>query len=57
VRRAGTEVGEGELQAFVRENLAPYKAPREVHFVEELPRTATGKVMKHELHRIEAERS
>jgi benzoate-CoA ligase family protein len=33
-----------ELQAFVRENLEPYKYPREVHLVDDLPRTHLGKV-------------
>ena len=33
-----------ELKAFVRERLAPYKHPREVVFVEALPRTHLGKV-------------
>ena len=36
-----------ELQAFCAERLADYKRPRQVHFVDELPRNATGKVMKH----------
>ena len=38
-----------ELREFCLENLAEYKHPREVEFVEELPRTTTGKVKKHEL--------
>ena len=33
-----------ELQAFVREQLEPYKYPREVVFLEALPRTHLGKV-------------
>jgi acyl-coenzyme A synthetase/AMP-(fatty) acid ligase len=33
-----------ELQAFVREKLEPYKYPREVHLVDDLPRTHLGKV-------------
>jgi fatty-acyl-CoA synthase len=36
-----------ELTAFLRERLSDYKLPRRVSFVEELPRNATGKVMKH----------
>ena len=35
-----------ELQAFVKEQLAPYKYPRFVEFVEELPKTATGKIQR-----------
>ncbi|HEU0019985.1 MAG TPA: AMP-binding protein [Thermoleophilaceae bacterium] len=49
VRQPGADVGEGELQAYVKENLARYKAPREVRFLDELPRNATGKVLKREL--------
>ncbi|BBZ77261.1 putative acyl-CoA ligase [Mycolicibacterium anyangense] len=39
----------GELIEFVRENVAHYKAPRSVGFVDELPRSAAGKLMKHKL--------
>jgi fatty-acyl-CoA synthase len=38
-----------ELRGFVKSNLARYKVPRDVVFVDELPRTATGKVRKREL--------
>ena len=37
------------VRDYVRENLARYKVPRDVVFVSELPRNATGKVMKHVL--------
>jgi acyl-CoA synthetase (AMP-forming)/AMP-acid ligase II len=40
---------EGELLAFCAQRLADYKRPRRVWFVDELPRNATGKVMKHYL--------
>ena len=36
-----------ELLAFCAERLADYKRPRQLHLVDELPRNATGKVMKH----------
>jgi fatty-acyl-CoA synthase len=42
---------ETELQAFVRERLAGYKVPREITMLDELPRNATGKVVKGELPR------
>jgi len=50
VRRAGTEVGDGELIAWARERLAGFKVPREIVFLEadEMPRNATGKI----LHRV-----
>src|SRR5262245_2235813 len=35
------------LLAFCGDRLADYKRPRQLHFVDELPRNATGKVMKH----------
>ncbi|HUO09602.1 MAG TPA: AMP-binding protein [Phycisphaerae bacterium] len=38
-----------ELRAFVRERIAPYKAPKEIYFVESLPMTPTGKVLKRAL--------
>jgi fatty-acyl-CoA synthase len=41
--------GEDDLKDYVRANLARYKVPREVVFLEELPRNATGKVLKREL--------
>ncbi|HET7350811.1 MAG TPA: AMP-binding protein [Marmoricola sp.] len=49
VRRTGSTVTEDELRAYVKENLAGFKVPREVVFLDELPRTATGKVLKREL--------
>ncbi len=57
VIRAGDEVSEGELTAHVKAHLASYKAPREVEFLEELPRNATGKVLKRDLHARETEKS
>jgi fatty-acyl-CoA synthase len=46
---ADGEVSEDELRAWVKENLARYKVPREIVFLDELPRNATGKVLKREL--------
>jgi len=43
------DVTADELRQFCLDNLAEYKHPREVEFVEELPRTTTGKVQKFEL--------
>jgi fatty-acyl-CoA synthase len=50
-----SEVSEEELKAHIKANLASYKAPREIEFLDELPRNATGKVLKRELHAREAE--
>jgi fatty-acyl-CoA synthase len=43
------ELSEREVQDYVKRNLAGYKSPRDVVFVDELPRTSTGKVLKREL--------
>ena len=45
----GTPELERELIGHVRERIAGYKTPRSVDFVEELPRTPTGKLVKGEL--------
>jgi acyl-CoA synthetase (AMP-forming)/AMP-acid ligase II len=49
VCKPGTSLSEDALLAFCAEHLADYKRPRHLWFVEELPRNATGKVMKHKL--------
>jgi len=49
VLRSGAQLSEDEVKDYVRENLARYKVPREVVFIDELPRNATGKVVKREL--------
>jgi acyl-CoA synthetase (AMP-forming)/AMP-acid ligase II len=51
------EVSEDELKSHIKANLASYKAPREIEFLDELPRNATGKILKRELRAGEAERS
>ena len=45
-----------ELQEFVKERLAPYKYPRYIEFMSELPKTATGKLQRYLLVRRESER-
>ncbi len=57
VVRGGAELSEGELKAHVKANLASYKTPREVEFLDELPRNATGKVLKRELQAREGQKS
>jgi fatty-acyl-CoA synthase len=49
VVRDGAETTEDELKTYVRDNLARYKVPREVVFLDELPRNPTGKVLKRDL--------
>lgn len=49
VLRPGTEATEEEIIEVCRQNLASYKKPRSVEFVEYLPKNLTGKVLKREL--------
>jgi acyl-CoA synthetase (AMP-forming)/AMP-acid ligase II len=49
VARPGTTLDPAEVIAWSRENMANYKAPRNVHVVDALPRNASGKVLKFEL--------
>jgi malonyl-CoA/methylmalonyl-CoA synthetase len=52
VRRAGTDLAAETLRAFAKEKLASYKCPKEVVFLDALPRNAMGKVQKPELTRL-----
>jgi fatty-acyl-CoA synthase len=49
VTKGSKRLSEDEIKRYVKSNLAGYKVPREVAFVDELPRTSTGKVLKREL--------
>jgi fatty-acyl-CoA synthase len=49
VRRPGMEVSEDDIIAFARLHLSGFKVPRSVEFVDELPKTGTGKIQKHVL--------
>jgi len=49
VLRDGHDAGEEELIAFCRDNMAHFKCPTSVEFIDELPRTATGKLQKFKL--------
>ena len=57
VRKAGQHVTEDELKTFVKERLAAYKYPRVIEFIDELPKTATGKIQRFRLRDIQRERS
>jgi benzoate-CoA ligase len=56
VLKAGAQATEAELQAFVKEKLAPYKYPRFIEFMAELPKTATGKIQRFKLRELENQR-
>ncbi|HEY2653650.1 MAG TPA: acyl-CoA synthetase [Solirubrobacteraceae bacterium] len=49
VKTRGDGLSEDDVKSYVKDNLARYKVPRDVVFVDELPRNATGKVVKREL--------
>ena len=49
IRAEGAEVTEDELVAWAKEQMASFKYPRIVEFVDNLPMTATGKILKREL--------
>jgi fatty-acyl-CoA synthase len=54
VPKPGESVSEDEVREFVKENLARYKVPRDVNFLDELPRNPTGKVLKRRLRELHA---
>jgi fatty-acyl-CoA synthase len=43
------EITEQEVKDYVKAHLARHKVPRDVHFIDALPRNATGKVVRREL--------
>jgi acyl-CoA synthetase (AMP-forming)/AMP-acid ligase II len=49
VRVEGAEVDTEKLRSFLSERLSDYKIPRKIAFIDELPRNATGKVVKRAL--------
>ncbi len=57
VLEEGVGLGEDDLKAHVKANLAGYKTPREIEFLDELPRNATGKVLKRDLRAGETQQS
>ncbi len=49
VCKNGAAVTEDALKQFVKDRLAPYKYPRQIEFVDDLPKTATGKIQRFKL--------
>jgi len=49
VPKTGATPDADDIIAYCREHLAAYKVPRAVQFVDDLPKTSTGKVMRREL--------
>jgi fatty-acyl-CoA synthase len=52
VKADGATIDEEAIKTYVRENLARYKVPRDVVFLDELPRNPTGKILKRELREL-----
>jgi long-chain acyl-CoA synthetase len=44
-----SELDTSALRKHIRDNLANYKVPKQLHFIDELPKNATGKVLKRKL--------
>jgi fatty-acyl-CoA synthase len=55
VKKQDASIDEDAIKHYVREHLARYKVPREVIFLEELPRNPTGKILKRELREMEVD--
>ncbi len=49
VLKPGSDISPEELRDFVKDQIAAYKYPRYVWFIDQLPRTATGKILKREI--------
>jgi fatty-acyl-CoA synthase len=55
VKKDNASLDEDTVKKHVKDQLAKYKVPREVIFLDELPRNPTGKILKRELREIDAE--
>jgi fatty-acyl-CoA synthase len=55
VKKPDASLDEDTIKHYVRDHLARYKVPREVVFLDELPRNSTGKILKRELREMEVE--
>jgi fatty-acyl-CoA synthase len=50
--KQGAAISADELMAHAREHLAAFKVPKKIFFVEDMPRNASGKLLKRELRRV-----
>ena len=55
VKKQDVDLDEDTVKHYVRDHLAKYKVPREVIFLDELPRNPTGKILKRELREIDVD--
>ena len=56
VLKEGETLTAEDVVAYCKERLAPYKVPREVEFMDELPKTTVGKILRRELRDMELEK-
>ena len=49
VKKAGIEIQEEELQIFLRQQITTFKCPQKIYFVEALPKSGVGKILRREL--------
>jgi len=52
VKESGSTLTEDELKAYTKSNIAAYKYPRIIEFIDALPMSATGKILKKELRKL-----
>jgi long-chain acyl-CoA synthetase len=57
VPRDGETLTEEEVTAYCKEKLAAYKVPKQIEFVEELPKSAIGKVLRRQLREVEEKKT
>jgi len=53
VLKEGAVADKDSINDFCRERLSAYKCPREIQFVDDVPKTSTGKIMRRELHKLD----
>ncbi|MBW2608430.1 MAG: long-chain fatty acid--CoA ligase, partial [Deltaproteobacteria bacterium] len=53
----GENLTEEDVVAYCKKNLAAYKAPRSIVFIDELPKSAVGKILRREIKRVDGEQS
>jgi len=56
VVRPGESLGPDEVKQYCREKLAAYKVPREIEFIDELPKSAVGKILRRQLRELDREK-
>ncbi|VEN75357.1 Long-chain-fatty-acid--CoA ligase [Candidatus Desulfarcum epimagneticum] len=57
VKTTGSDLTEGEVSEYCKKNLAAYKVPKMIEFVDELPKSAVGKILRRKLRDMELEKN